>query len=589
MDESGVMCDICETWLHYMCERLDQSQISKIESESDMVYICRSCTSISEPTSHSTHAIDTTPVKAIKAAENQQAVSPNQDNALDNAQDNAQVGIPESSDSSIPEPTPDTVPAAQQPTAGNESSNQLNSGTPTPSNNVYPSHPLACPKSPCTVLLPSQLPRSPQSPRSTEGQNRISKDTSPGILTPPSSNICPHQPPASLNLSQHPLLLPLQPSGNPPSPKRIDYQTSNTALQLDNEQLLKDLSRLREETDERKKKSAARERQLKARENSALVREANQDERDEQITLLKTHVNGMELRIKDLEEQNKLLKLKLLSSEDLRKERGYESNTQTPPPEHNSTVLKQMNDITTVLQATLLSLATFSLTNNNSSHRNAPTVTNYYHPPNNYHRYHRSQHNRYNQQRQREKRTDPYVFEYNHSPSPTKVNTRWWQHTDNQEYPAWKDNKNTVHILQAKDDGTTPTGEPQQTNVKTEMWVDLTMDNDEPAPTCHSVPFAPSTAPLIFPLPEHPDSIQENVTTHIVPSNSKRNNPTLPAPMAPQNADKNYMPAEKTPPTHHPTPSHNQVCHPLPFLEVAKPHKDPDRRRYKSLPSMPMA
>ena len=49
-----------------------------------------------------------------------------------------------------------------------------------------------------------------------------------------------------------------------------------------------------------RKKWLARERQIKAREQKVTSREANQNKRDEQTMLLKTHVNKLELHITDV-------------------------------------------------------------------------------------------------------------------------------------------------------------------------------------------------------------------------------------------------------------------------------------------------
>ena len=68
-----------------------------------------------------------------------------------------------------------------------------------------------------------------------------------------------------------------------------------------------------QEMESTKKNWLARERQIKDRE-AITSREAYQNEHDEQNWLLKTHMNKLELRITDVEEQNRLFKLKLLAS-----------------------------------------------------------------------------------------------------------------------------------------------------------------------------------------------------------------------------------------------------------------------------------
>ena len=127
------------------------------------------------------------------------------------------------------------------------------------------------------------------------------------------------------------------------------------SLRAVNGKLLQNIDSLKHDNDANKKKWVTREKQLRAKEAALTAREANQCEKDEQIELLKAHVNTLELNIVDLEGQNKLFKLKLLASEDVRNSNHASSNDTS-----HQTLTTNINS---VLQTSLLALTTILLSN----------------------------------------------------------------------------------------------------------------------------------------------------------------------------------------------------------------------------------
>jgi chromosome segregation ATPase len=101
--------------------------------------------------------------------------------------------------------------------------------------------------------------------------------------------------------------------------EQMDHlQNEANRLQNELETTRHELETTRHESEAARKKMQTKERQLKQRETAVNAKDAEQKERNEQNILLKTHVIKLEQTINNLEEQNKLLKLKLLTSEELR-------------------------------------------------------------------------------------------------------------------------------------------------------------------------------------------------------------------------------------------------------------------------------
>ena len=116
-------------------------------------------------------------------------------------------------------------------------------------------------------------------------------------------------------------------------------------------------SKLQHDSDLMKKKTALKEKQIKAKEAALEAREVNQNEREEQIKLLKMHVNKLELMVKDLEEQNKLWKLKLLASKDVRGNGSIEKHERIKPM---SSITPE--SLTSTLQTAIIALIAEKIT-----------------------------------------------------------------------------------------------------------------------------------------------------------------------------------------------------------------------------------
>jgi len=121
---------------------------------------------------------------------------------------------------------------------------------------------------------------------------------------------------------------------------------------------------------------------------------------DEQIVLLKTHINDLAAKVSDLEEQNKLLKLKEMcgpSNEPMQPTQPAQFQQQycSPPAQP---------DITSTLQTTLLMAATSMLASCNQPRPAGTKITNVYQQASSH------------QQRPRYSHRRPQVFEYGHRP-----------------------------------------------------------------------------------------------------------------------------------------------------------------------------
>ena len=163
-------------------------------------------------------------------------------------------------------------------------------------------------------------------------------------------------------------------------------RTPNSDSQLTHQnELYNDLQEkykiLENETQIEKRKLSLKEKQIKAREAAVVAREANQKERDEQITLLKSHINELELRIKDLDDQNKLWKLKFLTSEEIRTSQQSVNDQKSTysvthrSPEQNDIICKLLDII-----STMSNNITSSLAQRTTSTTPPPKITNIYQP-----------------------------------------------------------------------------------------------------------------------------------------------------------------------------------------------------------------
>ena len=199
--------------------------------------------------------------------------------------------------------------------------------------------------------------------------------------------------PPSLPVPQTPSLTPHQPSTAVLSPDRTELEMEVVRLHDIISQMKNDHMKLKTENDQIKKKTNEKEKQLKAREHAVTSREVNQNERDQQLQLLKTHCQKLELTINDLEEQNKLLKLKLLTSEDIagRARSENQSNEPVRDTAKQNTVQEQMNNqlsnLINILQASILANLSPNLANippnpNQYQNQYQHQYQNQYQPPN---------------------------------------------------------------------------------------------------------------------------------------------------------------------------------------------------------------
>ena len=139
------------------------------------------------------------------------------------------------------------------------------------------------------------------------------------------------RPHLQLHTSRHPSLplyvdLPMNPARIRPT----DTQQGQDTLNTDIATILDENEAIKKEMELQAKKWATKERQLKQRETAVKRKEEEVANHDHQTVFLKATVNKLELQIQDLKEQNRMLELKLLANEDLR--RGPPPNMHDPHP-----------------------------------------------------------------------------------------------------------------------------------------------------------------------------------------------------------------------------------------------------------------
>ncbi len=119
-------------------------------------------------------------------------------------------------------------------------------------------------------------------------------------------------------------------------------------------------------------------------------KEAKHEEMENSIQLLQKHVQGLADQVKDLDTQNKLYKLKLLTSEDLR---GQQEQTQ---PQNRSNITytndQSSHQRSNTMNAALVA-ATANLVQQGEPNKGTPPaqnrITNVYHPERTQHRWYR--------------------------------------------------------------------------------------------------------------------------------------------------------------------------------------------------------
>ena len=141
-----------------------------------------------------------------------------------------------------------------------------------------------------------------------------------------------------------------------------DYNKAQQEIDIqkaDNAQLREALACIKADVVNTKKRWLWRENTIKAKEAALTTREVDENERDNQLTLLKAHVTKLVLRSSDLEDQNKLLKLKLLTSEEMHRNTTPANNA--APHMSQSMLQRQLENLTSLLHTSMLAVTSNKL------------------------------------------------------------------------------------------------------------------------------------------------------------------------------------------------------------------------------------
>ena len=150
-----------------------------------------------------------------------------------------------------------------------------------------------------------------------------------------------------------------------------NLQHGYDSLQMQHSQLQMQFNALKQNAEASRKKATAKEKQLKMRETAIAAREVNQVELDEQFTHLRIHV---------MDEQNKLWKLKFLTSKETRRNKTNDVNCHDSHAVHQPPQYPQypwLDHLNNILQTTLLA-ATFNMLS--SPAQPAARITNIFQP-----------------------------------------------------------------------------------------------------------------------------------------------------------------------------------------------------------------
>ena len=389
----GVLCEGCESWLHYACERLSAEEITSLEN--DNPYTCKSCAQMQlEPAARAAVQIQTVTNASRISAE---FTTPS-------------TGCTVTTVNSSPIPTSAIAPSAiaqlhAAPTQANFTTPIL---TPIPVG-VIVTQPIQMQHlpygAPRVVTVPMLMPHPgmpppgmppPGSPLFSQAQFMPQAHTPPPGLHPPQV----------LSNAQNQFDDALQAQLDKTTVDFNNLQLECKTIQSEQKQLKTELESQRQENEAGKKKWAAREKQLKAREAAITAREANQNERDQQLVMLKKALHEKECQCDDLIEQNNLLKLQRACSDDIRATPG--GNAPKQPANHQNS---QIDSLTSTLQTSLL-VATLNMLNNGNQNvaasQPATRITNVFQPARQYNRqqnrrtYHRRPHH------------SPEIIEYDH-------------------------------------------------------------------------------------------------------------------------------------------------------------------------------
>ena len=394
----GVLCETCDYWFHYPCLGIFGINVQYVE-DSNSPYMCSSCTVLTRQ-DHGGQ----TPDKTWKHS-SILPPSPRYDSTTNHTDSPGYSN-----------PTPADTPREIVVATANQTNHQTSGRTPLATKSAG-QHPEEVPPNPLGLELftrgPEVDPVSPTTPPSAQQNAQLA------IRGSTMDSVAQHTTTQSIRNE------PQQPTGgNPTTDGAAETRTANSSRALSSKwipssaELIpgEDPGRPALEADQKKIK--AKERQLKQRERNLELKEEEIKTVTQQTALLKATVSRLELRVKDLEQENRELKLKLLASEDLR-----ESHPQTPSESLNSTQHTQqrpgMQDlIMTSLVAILASLID----------KKEPQGTQAHHPPQNEYyrnnhrqrqRHHRrpnaGRYNRWEHEEYNQRRPPPLIYEYNHS------------------------------------------------------------------------------------------------------------------------------------------------------------------------------
>ena len=386
-----VLCEECMDWIHLTCEQLTEREVKELDM-ADTKYFCKACQKIGN------------------RADTRGASAPVTTNATVTAVCHATQCTQSSS----------STPAATL-AAGCHVTQCTQSNSPIPAASVSPTAtpPIFTTHAMVPVITSMQPIFIPASTHTS------------GVI-----NTMPHVLPIHLTTSiqQLPLLqqAPMfTPAFSVPSTRVLQLspysqtvaQPTNTPThsgiaddtQRECNKLKQELKEVRAENELQKKKWAARERQLKTREAAITVREANQSERDEQLVLLKKHFHDKAQEVTDLRRQNDLLKVKLLTSEELREKNVHQPAEMAPPIHTAQANTPQLVDLTTTIMATAMSMMVKSCQQPTPPatkiiNINQPGKSHYRGPR--WHNRREEPYKRVNTHRQ--ERAAPWVHDYNH-------------------------------------------------------------------------------------------------------------------------------------------------------------------------------
>ena len=304
----AVQCDMCDVWKHYKCEKLDNLTIEEIESGAD--YTCKACIAILQDEPQSSAYMQTqqspkrsaclttmsdTPEAVISTPPldgAQSSTDPTPHIELQTSEPNSQLNNPNPSSTTTQDPLLSRTQSTRAEAIRNETTQ---STAQKPVTQVLQSSYIK----PMVVKLPplgstgSQMPT--PTPIDVAPMERKESPGSPGVAM---NNQCPKM--AQVKIVAAPIT-------QPALPKTFLSPSSSSHLPNEAETLLAN----------REKQVKTKERALKLRENALKKQELELLEKIEQYNALKTLTSSLETKIKNLQEENRLLKMKLLASEDV--------------------------------------------------------------------------------------------------------------------------------------------------------------------------------------------------------------------------------------------------------------------------------